>query len=345
MSVRSVRRSTIRDVARLAEVSTVTVSRVCNEPGKVVAATRERVRQAMADLGYVPNLAARTMRTQATRTIGFLLPDLRSYPNAAVAQAAADHLARRDYAILLASSDQQPMREIEALAILRTRQVDGIILYACDQDHPGLRAAVADLDVPCVLLDREMAGPLDRVLTDHAPAMVKAVAHLAGLGHTEIAFVQRAAPIRPTIERKLAFLQAAQDAGIDSAGARTVHPSGSADQIDAVLVDLLTQEDRPTAVIAEGSNLLLASIHALKVAGLSVPDQVALIGIDADDIARAATPEISCIVRDFHAIGEVAAQTMLSRLQNPLAKGTAVNLPCKFIERESLALARRSMAG
>ncbi|WP_027135470.1 LacI family DNA-binding transcriptional regulator [Geminicoccus roseus] len=337
----SARRPTIRDVARLAGVSTVTVSRVCNEPGLVIPATREKVASAMRELSYVPNLAARTMRTNATRTIGFLVPSLTIHPNAAVAQAAVDALAQNGYAILLASSDQQPEREIEALSILRTRQVDGIILYACDQDHPGLRTAVAGLDVPVVVLDRDLPGAGDRVFTEHAPAMDEAVRRLAELGHRRLALVQYDAPIRPARLRRETFLEAAAAAGLDPSGIRAIRLPIDHEPVPDVAEILLGGADPPTAVIAEGSPLLLATIRAIRARGLAIPADVSVIGIDAADVALAATPEISCIVRDFQAIGQAAARAMLARLSGPEAQRHDLCLPSRFIERGSLAPARR----
>lgn len=331
------RRPTIHDVARLAEVSTVTVSRVCNDPDLVLPATRKRVVAAMAELGYVPNLAARTMRTRATRTIGFLIPDLTSHPNAAVAQAAADHLAKSGYAILLASSDQQPDREIEALTILRTRQVDGIILYACDQDHPGLRSAVQALDVPTVLLDRDMPGPADRVFTEHGRAMEEAVRRLAGLGHRHIVLLQYDTPIRPTRARRDGFLRAATAAGLEPSTLRAIRLPVDHAPFPEVAGALFGGEVLPTAVIAEGSRLLLAAIRAIRARGLAMPEDISVIGMDAADVALAATPEISCIVRDFDAIGRAAAQAMLARLEDRAARPQVVHLPSAFIDRQSLA--------
>jgi LacI family transcriptional regulator len=334
----SPRRPTIRDVARVAGVSTVTVSRVCNAPNLVIAATRARVEDAMRALGYVPNLAARTMRTNATRTIGFLLPDLTIHPNAAVAQAAADHLAAHGYAILLASSDQRPEREIEALAVLRTRQVDGIILYACDQNHPGLRAAVRGLDVPSVLLDRDMPCQGDRIYSEHGPAMAEAVGRLAGLGHRRIVLVQYDAPIRPTLERQHQFHRSAAAAGLDPALLRAIHLPVEHGPAPDLADALFGRGDAPSAVIAEGSRLLLATIRATRSKGLTVPRDVSLVGIDALDVALASTPEIACIVRDFDAIGCAAAQAMLDRLADRAAKPRLVQLPSRFVEGGSLAL-------
>ena len=131
------RRPTIRDVAREAPVSTVTVSRVANAPELVKPATRARVEAAMRRLGYVPNAAAQSMRTNVSRTIGFLVPDLTNYPNAAVAKAAEATLAAAGYAMLLTDSDHDVAREARFLRLLRSRQVDGILLYLSDEDDPS----------------------------------------------------------------------------------------------------------------------------------------------------------------------------------------------------------------
>ena len=122
------RHATIKDVAAAAGVALVTVSRVVNTPEWVRADTRQRVRQAMHELGYSPNLAARSIRTQFTRSIGFLTPQLASPTHAAVAQACERALAEAGYAMLVASSDYQAEREVAALELLRSRGVDGIVL-------------------------------------------------------------------------------------------------------------------------------------------------------------------------------------------------------------------------
>ena len=129
------RRPTIKDVAREAGVSTVTVSRVVNDSPQVQPETRVRVERAMRELGYLPNLTARSMRTSLTHTVGFLVPDLTSYPNAAVAQATERRLAESGYALLLASSDYRAERELRVLEVLRARRVDGIVLYVSDEGH------------------------------------------------------------------------------------------------------------------------------------------------------------------------------------------------------------------
>jgi DNA-binding LacI/PurR family transcriptional regulator len=317
-------------------VSTVTVSRVNNEPDLVVLSTRERVHAAMHKLGYVPNLAARTMRTNATHTIGFLVPDLTIYPNAAVAQAAARRLAEAGYALLLASSDQRPEREIEALSILRTRQVDGMMLYVCDQEHPSLMSAVRDLDVPCVLLDRDIPSRADRIYSDHRDVMREAVRQLAGLGHRRITLLQYDMRIRPSLERRSAFSEAMEQAGIPAADRLVLRLPGDVSTLPVLQQFLFASKRSPTAAIVEGSRLLLATIQAARERGITLPQDLSIIGIDADDVATAATPEISCVLRDFEAIGMAAAEAMLARLQDRDAPRVVTHLPSRLSSRFSV---------
>jgi LacI family transcriptional regulator len=331
------RRPTIRDVAQAAGVSTVTVSRVNNEPDLVVVSTRERVHAAMRTLGYVPNLAARTMRTNATHTIGFLVPDLTIYPNAAVAQAAARRLAEAGYALLLASSDQRPEREIEALSILRTRQVDGMMLYLCDQEHPSLMAAVRNLDVPHILLDRDMPGQADRIYSDHRDVMHDIVRRLTNLGHRRIALLQYDMRIRPSVERRSAFSEAMEQAGIPTADQIVLRLPMEVGTSRTLQQALFTNERLPTAAIVEGSRLLLRTIQMARQRAIVIPQHLSLVGIDADDVATAATPEISCVLRDFEAIGKAAAEVMLARLQDRDAPRVVTHLPSHISSRFSMA--------
>ena len=223
------RRPTIKDVAREAEVSTVTVSRVVNGSPQVQPETRARVEAAMLRLGYSPNLAARSMRTSLTQTVGFLVPDLTSYPNAAVAQAAERRLAEEGYAVLLASSDYRAERERRVLEVLRTRQVDGIVLYVCDEQDPALRAAVAKLDVPLVVLDRDLPVEADCVLSEHVGAMGEAVRYLTLLGHRRMALLLTDLRIRPVRERRRGFEAAIEAAGLaqDEQTVLLVSPAGA----------------------------------------------------------------------------------------------------------------------
>lgn len=306
------RRATIKDVAQAAGVSVVTVSRVVNSPDLVQRDTRERVLQAMGQLGYSPNLAARSMRTRLTRSIGFLTPELSSPTNAAVAQACEQALAEAGYAMLVTSSDYRPEREVDALDLLRHRNVDGIILYVSDESHEGLARALARVDVPLVLLDRTLQISADLVLSDHATAMAEAVRYIAGLGHVRLALVQHDQQVRPALERRRAFKAACAAAGLPQ-GLVLQFPR-RASTLPAMPQDLFVGPRAPTALLADGTRLLRAVVQGVRHYGLKVPEERSIIGIDTVEVSSLTTPETTTIARDFAAVGRTAAELMLRRL-------------------------------
>lgn len=311
------RRATIRDVARAAAVSTVTVSRVVNVPERVQRETRERVARAMAELGYVPNAAARSMRTRATRSVGCLVPDLVNHSNAAIAQAAERHLAAAGYSLLLANSDYDSAAEIRAIEALVAQGVDALLLYVSDENDPGLQRAVARLDVPHLVLDRRLPGEADRLLSDHATAMHEVVRYLVGLGHRRIALLVSALRIRPVDERVAAFLEAAAGLGIARSELAVLRvPPDDAERLRAAQ-ELLAATRRPTAVLADGGRQVRGVLAAARLQRLMIPEELSLVGLDAGDIATVTTPALTTVERDYAEIGRLAATLLLGRLASP----------------------------
>ena len=336
------RRPTIRDVARAAAVSTVTVSRVVNEPDLVRRATRERVEAAMASLGYVPNAIARSMRTNLTKCVGCRVPDLVNFPNAAIAQHAERHLAAAGHSLLLANSDYDTKAEIRAIQALTAQRVDALMLYVSDEADPTLKAAIAQLPVPCLVLDRRLPGPADRLLSDHATAMREAVRYLVGLGHRHLALMVPALRIRPVDERVHGFRQATAAHGLEPGLQSVVHVSPSdAERLRAAQELLLGGADRPTAVLADGSRQVRALLLAGRASGLVIPDDLSVIGLDTTDIATVTTPELTTIARDYAEIGRLAANLLLDRLSQPGAAPRRLVLESEVVLRGSCAPPQR----
>jgi LacI family transcriptional regulator, galactose operon repressor len=309
------RRATIKDVARAAGVSTVTVSRVANAPALVKPETRARVRRAMRRLGYTPNAAAQSMRTNVSRTIGFMVPDLTNYPNAAVAKAAEATLAHAGYYMLLTNSDYDPRREERFLRLLRSRRVDGIILYLSNEDDPKVHATIRNLGVPLVVLDRSLPFAVDTVVSEHVPAMRRTVAELVCLGRRRLTLVAPNLRIRPVRERTEAFGEAVRAAGLAPEAQRVVLADIGA-QGDAI-ERALAARPRPDSLLLEGP-LLAAAFEGLRRRRLAVPRDVAVIAIDVVEPLAAAMPEVIGIARDFSEIGRRAAQLMIDRLTGAL---------------------------
>ena len=335
--LRSGRRATIKDVAAAAAVSVVTVSRVVNTPDRVQADTRERVVVAMRQLGYSINVAARSMRTHSTRSIGFLTPQLSSPTNSAVAQACERALAEAGYALLVTSSDYQPAREAAALDLLRSRGVDGIVLYVSDESHAGLARGLAGVDVPLVVLDRKLRVTADLVLSEHASAMQEAVRRLAGLGHQRLTLVQYAQRVRPMVERARSFRKAAAAAGLQHASVVGLPRVYGCEP--TLPENLFVGPLAPTALLVQGALLLRVVLQGLRKLGLKVPKDRSVIGIDTLAVSSLTTPETTTITRDFSAVGRMAADMMLRRLADRALPPQTVTLPSWIEWKGSCAVA------
>jgi LacI family transcriptional regulator len=337
------RRPTIRDVAREAGVSTVTVSRVANAPELVRPETRERVEATMRRLGYLPNAAAQSMRTNVSRTIGFLVPDLTNYPNAAVAKAAEARLAEAGYYMLLTDSEHDVAREERFVRLLRSRQVDGIILYLSDEDDPAVQATIAELDIPVVVLDRDLPFEVDSVFSEHRAAMRRTVEHLVGLGHRELGLLHPALRIRPVRERVQAFHEVVEELGLDPTRQTVVGAEPMLGGPEAVL-QLLGAPVRPSALLIDGNRLLAATFEALRRRGLR--EQIRPVAIDVVEPLAAAMPEIVGIARDFAAIGRQAAELLIDRLSGALSgPPQQITLASRAVMAEEEALAEASPVG
>jgi LacI family transcriptional regulator len=145
--------------------------------------------------------------------------------------------------------------------------------------------------------------------------MGEAVRYLVALGHRRLALLSTTLRLRPPRERQRAFRAWVAACGLDPAEQIVVEPSPDASNALPLITELLDRRPRPTAVIADGSRFLRSAIQAARIRRLAVPKDLSLVGIDAADIAGSATPEITCIVRDFAEIGRTAAELMLRRLK------------------------------
>jgi LacI family transcriptional regulator len=330
------RRATIKDVARAAGVSTVTVSRVANAPSLVRSETRARVEEAMRQLGYAPNAAAQSMRTKISRTIGFMVPDLSNYPNAAVAKAAEATLADAGYYMLLTDSDHDPRREERFLRLLRARQVDGIILYLSNEDDREVQATIQELGVPVVVLDRKLPFAVDTVFSEHQKAIRATVRHLAAHGRRRLTLLSLNMRIRPRRERAKAFRAAVRAAGLKPDEQRVVLADVAA--VDEAVERVLEATPRPDTLLVDGSRLLAATFQILRRRRLAVPRQIAVIAIDAVEPLAAAMPEVIGIARDFSEIGRRAAQLMIDRLTGALTgPPVTIVLPSRPLLAEAAA--------
>jgi len=331
-----VRRATIRDVARLAGVGTKTVSRVANDEPNVAAPTAERVRQAMAQLRWEPDLGARNLRRSdgRTHTIGLLVGSVTNPFAAEISRAIGDVAARRGSAVFTSSLDEDPDREFASVAALMRRRVDGIVIMPIAPSQAYLQSEI-DRGLAVVCVDREPSGiAVDAVRSDSRTAATIAARHLIKRGHRRIALLLDREDLWTAQQRRLGFLDAIRGAGLEAADC-PILPGLRDSESSSLAVARLMKSDAPPTALFAGKNLItFGAVRALQRLGLQ--HRIALVGFDDFEFADLLDPGVTVIAQRPSQIGRLAADQLFSRIERPGPRPSEViDVPTDLIERGS----------
>jgi LacI family transcriptional regulator, galactose operon repressor len=327
---------TISDVAEWARVSVGTVSNVVNRPERVADATRERVREAIATLGWVPNGSAATLRAGRATLVGLIVPDIRNPFFTEVARGAEDMAAASGEAIVVCNTDWLLDSERRALDALARQQVRGVIINPAGEDERYLEWLL-DRGMALVLLDhRRSAGLVPSVVVDDVLGGRLAGEHLIELGHHRIALVNGPTSIPQCEDRRLGLLDALKDAGLDPERDLVEveveamdAPSGMA------AVDEAFTSAAPTAIFCTNDLLAIGVIHGLRIRGLRAPDDVAVVGYDDVELAAMTDPPLTTVHQPTYELGETAYE-LLKQGAAPEQRSFSPHL----VERESTGVRR-----
>lgn len=326
---------TMRDVAAVAGVGVMTVSRVVNGRGGVSAERAARVWKAIEKLDYSHNVTAKHLRLtgQPTAIIGVLLEDVANPFAAEVLRAVENVVGEQDSLVLCASSDGDAARERALLGAFCARRVDGLIIVPCGPDHRYLLAEVRR-GTQVVFADRPAPTiAADTVISDNVGGARLAVAHLVEMGHTRIGFLGDLRQIYTAAERHRGYLAALAEAGItpdERLIRRDIHNELSAEQATR---DLLAMRPAPTAIFTAQNLLTIGARKAL--GSLGAERRVAHVGFDDVPLAGLLEPGITVIAQDPPAIGELAAQMLLHRIRDSSGAPETVEVPTRLIARGS----------
>jgi LacI family transcriptional regulator len=300
----------MKDVARLAGVSTSTVSAVINNSVPVSPKRLKKVLDAMAALDYHPDEVARSLKKGRTKAVGVIVPDITNafYPEVicGVEEAAREH----GYAVLLCDSGENPKHESEHLSTLFSRRVDGVLIASCA--NSTAYEAIVRRRFPVVFFDRiPSAAGEDTVSTDNIQAGYIAARHLIDLGHERIAMLVGHLGLSPHRDRLEGFRKAMQEANLPIrdeyliAGQLQV-ANGFEDSLR-----ILELPTKPTAIMVSNNKLLLGLLQALDERGVSIPKDISVLGFDDYAWNRYFNPSLTAIAQPTYEIGRRAFELLL----------------------------------
>lgn len=328
-------RATLADVARRAGVSSSTASRALNGLGQFTPQTRAAVHAAAEELGFEASPLARSLRTQRTHTIGFVVPDVSSPFYAAALQGAQRTLERQGYRVMLMDSEQEAPRELAALRTLLMHQVDGLVVSTTGISPESFESALSIRRAPCVFFDTALDDAGDGVvLLDNGAGIRMLVQHLVEHGHRSIAIL--AGPQRETsaIERLEAFRREAIALKVYSEElvrvCRWTHESGREQT-----AELLALSPPVTAIVACSAELALGCLAACRDAEVPVPEELALACFDDPYFASLLEPALTAIAYESAELGRVAASLLLERIASGESDRSEVRVPVRLVVRRS----------
>ncbi|HTU01439.1 MAG TPA: LacI family DNA-binding transcriptional regulator [Candidatus Sulfotelmatobacter sp.] len=325
---------TIASVGRLAGVSIATVSRVLNNvPGQVSLATRRRVLRVIRELDYRPNALARSLHQKRTHTIGLILPDITNPYYAEIARGIEDAISRRDYTLITCNSDRKLDRISHSVALLREKQVDGIILGGGGTLGAPHFAALQGCGTRVVLIGRyEVKLPAVRV--DNVAGARAAALHLLGLGHRHIVVLAGPPSSSTSVDRLAGYRRAFEESAVPFPSRSLRHGDLRPHSGYEAARRLFASSRPPTAILAANDQMAIGAMRAILECGLRVPDQVSVVGFDDIALASFVTPALTTMALPLHRMGVAAGEMIL----NPATGGRQeVWFTPRLVVRESSA--------
>tara|TARA_R110000868_G_scaffold1253_10_gene9735 strand:- start:4705 stop:5916 length:1212 start_codon:yes stop_codon:yes gene_type:complete len=331
-------RVTIRDVAERVGVHPSTVSRVLNPAtrGRITSEIVEKVTAAAAELGYRPNQAARGLRTNRTRSIGVLIPDITNPLFPPIIRGIEDALGANGYSAILGNTDNIPSREREAVATMRSRQIDGLILATARRDDPIVAECIAD-GLPLVLVNRTAdADGVSSIVNDDALGIALAVRHLKSLGHTRIAHIAGPRSLSTGEARRRSFLEVMEAEGLDADPALIAETTAfSEDEGLLAAAQLIAGGLRFTAIVAANDLIALGAYEALADADLKCPDDVSVTGFNDMPFVDRLSPPLTTVRIPHYELGREAGRRLVDLIENPNTPARATMLRPDLIVRGS----------
>ena len=322
--------ATIKDVARLAGVSVSTISKYLNG-GNVLEENAEAIRKAIAELDYRVNPFARSLKTQRSKSIGVLLPEMTPPFFGSVVMSLDRTLREHGYHTLISCYSSSYGLERENLQFLINNGIDGLIYAPEDISAEEFYDLTANCSIPTVQIDRMVQGvSSDTVLVDNSDAAYDAVTHLILRGHRRIAIITGPKSVYSAKERLVGYLRALSDNGIlydDNLVISGQYVFGTGYR---ALETLLELPDPPTAVFVTNYDFTIGLVTAARERGVSIPDDLDIFGFDCVEICTMMNPPLPVVQQPEAEIGKIAGEYLIQRLEGYTGEHRVTKLKCKL---------------
>lgn len=329
--------ATIKDIAKKTGLGLATISSYLNG-GNVRAKNRILIEEAIEELHFEVNEIARGLKTNRTRLIGIIIPELNNPFFAEVVGEMEDILRNHGYATMLCDCRTDDKREVEAIEFLKKRRVDGVISMPVAKDGTCLRE-LQESGIPVVTVDRKLENlDCDCVLVDNRGGTKRAVERLIEAGHRRIGIITGKNEVYTTKERLLGYCDALEEAGIKRDDSLIANGQFTIKGGASALKELVENHADMTAVYVCNYEMMVGAMIEINELGLRIPEQLSLIGFDNIEFAKACVPRLSIVTQPIQDIAKEATNCMLKRLEHgseTVSKQT-ISLPTGFMEGKSI---------
>ncbi len=330
---------TIEDVAREAGVSRQTVSRAINDKGEISPKTKAKVLAAIQQLGYTPNLQARSMVTQRTSTIGLIVGDIANPYFSSVARGLQDIAGQHGYSVFISNTDENADVEHQALKTMAAQRVDGIVLFSHELAEEKL-IAFANTYRPIVLINRAVTHPnIHLMAVDHVDGIRQSFTHIWDAGHRNIGMLSPVQSEGFKNSRRLnAFKAEMKQRGLSIEN--KIFPAQSTfDGGHAAMLALLKAQPDVSAVICYNDRMAIGALQACRETGRSVPGDISIVGFDNIRVSGMVTPPLTTAAVDRYELGRVAVESLLKLINDDELSLAPRVIPMQLVERESVTVA------
>lgn len=327
---------TIRDIAKMAQVSHMTVSRALSNDPRVREETRKRILQLVKELGYRPDARARAFASKKSHLIGLVVSDISNPFYAELARGIEDKAHEQGYNVIFCSTDNKPERMGTYVHLMMDAGVEGLIFASCRLREPIVEKLIEE-HFPLVLVNRKLKGEaFNYVVLNNVQGAYEITEHLINLGYRKIAIITGTSNLSTGIDRLKGYQQACKDHGIDLNNNYVIQGPFTRETGYEGTKQLLSMKDRPESIFGGNDYIAMGVIDAVEEMGLHIPEDIALVGFDDTEFASNQRIKLTTVSQRRYEMGNLGVQILIDYIERKETDYThKVILEPRLIIRES----------